>query len=113
MPYINQVEISGNVAKVGISTTSSGAKAAYFDVAIDSGPGYDPAFMMTNTVWIRVNCYNKVAEIVEKNLEKGDYVIVFGRLMSRKLKTGDCVVVEVKAKRVEIIKKQHRIKVSQ
>ncbi len=80
MAYINQVEISGNVAKIGVSTTSSGSKAAFFDVAIDSDTGYDPAFVMSNTAWVRVNCYNKVAEIVEKHLEKGDYVIVFGEV---------------------------------
>ncbi|MEM5853346.1 MAG: single-stranded DNA-binding protein [Candidatus Aenigmatarchaeota archaeon] len=104
MAYINHVFISGNVGKVESGMTqSTGVKAASFLLAVDSG-GASGA----NTLWIRVNVYGKIAELVMQHLAKGDYVVVAGKLMQRRTAKGD-VVTEVKGYRVDIIKKESRV----
>jgi len=114
MAYINSVFISGNVGKVEVGETkTTQTTAASMVVAVEnSAGGYDPSFVFSNTVWVRVNCYGTVADLVAKNVSKGDYVIVWGRLMSRRLKDGSGTALEIKAHRVEVIKKGHRITVS-
>jgi single-stranded DNA-binding protein len=113
MAYINQVFISGNVGKVEVGETkTTSSAAASMVIAVENSVGnYEPSFVFGNTVWVRVNCYGTVAKLVAQNVSKGDYVIVWGRLMSRRLKDGSASVIEVKAHRVEVIKKGHRVSV--
>lgn len=63
-----------------------------------------------DTVWIKVNAYKKIADKLKKYLNKGDFVLVEGKIINRKIRSSELVTLELKAThKVNILqKKQNR-----
>jgi len=89
---INQIVISGRVVSTLFGETSSEIPACSFVVKVNSSSG--------QSVFVRVNVYNKFAERCVTNVKKGLYVIVAGELMQRKINDKDIVVIEIRAKNI-------------
>jgi len=70
--------ITGNVGKVQeIRTTGSGKQMLSFSVASTyKKPGQDEG----QTTWVDVLCFDEQADMVAQTLQKGDRVVVTGRL---------------------------------
>lgn len=70
--------ITGNVGKVGeLRSTGSGKPMLSFSVASTyKKPGQDEG----QTTWVDVLCFDEQADMVSQTLQKGDRVVVTGRL---------------------------------
>lgn len=70
--------ITGNVGKVQeMRTTGSGKQMLSFSVASTyKKPGQDEG----QTTWVDVLCFDEQADMVAQTLQKGDRVVVTGRL---------------------------------
>jgi len=88
---INKCFLAGNLAgKITYGETRRGDKAISFWIVSDD---------RDDSVWIKVNAFGVLAEICERRLKKGMYVIVSGALMNRRTE-GDRRIIEVKAQEV-------------
>ncbi len=77
---LNQCFISGNLgADPEIHYPNSGETVASFSLAFKSGKD--------KTGWIKITCFKKLAEAVEKYLHKGARIIVVGSLNQEKWET--------------------------
>lgn len=73
----NQITLAGNVANdVEMRYTATGKAVTSFDVAINEGNGDTK-----KTMYVRVTCWEKLAETVSTYLTKGQGVLVSGKLM--------------------------------
>lgn len=71
-----EVTLVGNVGKVeDIRFTQSGKQVTNFSLAINEGTGDNKT-----TLWVRVTCWDKLADIVTQYVTKGKQVLVVGRL---------------------------------
>ena len=78
MATFNNCEFIGNVGKdPELAVTDNGKPIARFSLAVDQ-PGD------LGTLWMNIVAWDRLAEIVEKYIVKGDQVLVQGRLQRRK-----------------------------
>lgn len=71
-----EITLVGNVGKVeDIRFTQSGKQVTNFSLAINEGTGDNKT-----TLWVRVTCWEKLADIVTQYVTKGKQVLVVGRL---------------------------------
>ena len=69
-----EVQLIGNLgADPEMRYTAEGVAVSSFRVACDVGKDKAPT-------WVKVSCWDKLAEIVNNHLEKGSRVLVRGRL---------------------------------
>ena len=80
----NKVQLIGNLGKApDVRTTESGKKWARFSLATNESYRNAKGEKVTETQWHNLVAWGKVAEIVEKYLEKGKEVAIEGKLVSR------------------------------
>lgn len=71
-----EVTLVGNVGRVeDVRFTQSGKQVTNFSLAINEGTGDNKT-----TLWVRVTCWEKLADIVTQYVTKGRQVLVVGRL---------------------------------
>jgi len=76
---LNTVAISGRLGRdPEMKSTNNGNSVANFSVAVDQGFGDQKT-----TSWIRCVAWQKTAEFVTKFFQKGDMIILSGRLQGR------------------------------
>ena len=76
---LNTVAISGRLGHdPELKSTNNGNSVANFSVAVDQGFGDQKT-----TSWIRCVAWQKTAEFVTKFFQKGDMIILSGRLQGR------------------------------
>ncbi len=81
---VNKAIILGNLGKdPEIRTTTNGAKVVTFSVATNRRWQGKSGEMQDDTQWHRVVAWDRLAEIVEQYLKKGDRIYVEGRLQYR------------------------------
>lgn len=80
----NKVQLIGNVGNLPeIKNTDSGKKLARFRVATNDQYRNAQGEKVTETTWHNIIAWGKLAELVEKYLEKGTEVAIEGRLTNR------------------------------
>ena len=76
---LNTVAISGRLGRdPELNSTNNGNSVANFSVAVDQGFGDQKT-----TSWVRCVAWQKTAEFVTKFFQKGDMIILSGRLQGR------------------------------
>jgi single-strand DNA-binding protein len=80
----NKVQLIGNLGgKPEVKQTESGKKLATFSIATSEIYRNAKGEKVTETQWHRVVAWGKIAEIVEKYLDKGREVAIEGKLITR------------------------------
>ncbi|RBW59249.1 single-stranded DNA-binding protein [Tenacibaculum sp. E3R01] len=80
----NRVQLIGNLGNdPEIITLESGKKLAKFSIATNETYKNSTGEKVTDTQWHNIVAWNKTAEIIEKYLEKGNEVVIEGKLTSR------------------------------
>lgn len=80
----NKVQLIGNLGNdPEIITLESGKKLAKFSIATNETYKNSSGEKVTDTQWHNIVAWNKTAEIIEKYLQKGNEVIIEGKLTSR------------------------------
>lgn len=80
----NRVQLIGNLGNdPEIITLESGKKLAKFSIATNETYKNSAGEKVTDTQWHNIVAWNKTAEIIEKYLQKGNEVIIEGKLTSR------------------------------
>jgi single-strand DNA-binding protein len=84
----NRVQLIGNLGtEPEIITLESGKKLAKFSIATNETYKNAQGEKVTDTQWHNVVAWNKTAEIIEKYVQKGNEIIVEGKLTSRSYET--------------------------
>ena len=84
----NRVQLIGNLGtEPEIITLESGKKLAKFSIATNETYKNAKGEKVTDTQWHNVVAWNKTAEIIEKYVQKGNEVVVEGKLTSRSYET--------------------------
>ncbi len=79
---LNNIILTGNLgADPEIAFSDNGVQRAFFNFAFKCSKG--------KTGWIRVVCFNKLAEIAEKFLHRGARIGIIGILDAEQWKTDD------------------------
>lgn len=78
--------VTGNVGKAPeLKTTSNGKMMASFSVAsTQKREGKEP-----QTTWVDVTCFDEQADVVSQSVQKGDRVVVSGRIQLEKFTRKD------------------------
>lgn len=80
----NRVQLIGNVGNdPEIKTLESGKKLAHLTIATNERYKNEKGEKVEQTEWHRVTAWGKVAEIIEKYVEKGKEVAIEGKLTHR------------------------------
>lgn len=85
MPYINKIEIMGNLgADPEIRYMPNGTATVKINVAVtEKWTDKSTGEIKEHTEWFPVLLYNHHAETVCKHMKKGDCILVYGKLRSR------------------------------
>lgn len=80
----NKVQLIGNLGNVPeVKTLESGKKMARFSVATNEIYRNAKGEKITETQWHNLVAWGKIAEIVEKYLDKGKEIAIEGKLINR------------------------------
>lgn len=89
---LNKAMIIGNLgADPEIRTTGSGTRVANFSVATSRSWKNQSGEQQEKTEWHRIVCWDKLAEIVERYLKKGNQVYIEGEIEYRSYEDKDGV----------------------
>lgn len=81
MAYKNFVELIGNTgATPEIKTFDSGKKVASFNLATSEYYKNEQGEKIEKTQWHTVKAWGKLAELIEKHVQKGDSLLIEGKL---------------------------------
>ena len=84
----NKVQLIGNLGNdPEIITLDSGKKLAKFSIATNETYKNAQGEKVTDTQWHNIIAWNKTADIIEKYVQKGNEVMVEGKLTSRSYET--------------------------
>ncbi len=84
----NRVQLIGNLGnEPEVIELESGKKLAKFAIATNETYRNAKGEKVTDTQWHNVVAWNKTAEIIEKYVQKGNEIIVEGKLTSRSYET--------------------------
>ena len=84
----NGVQLIGNLGNdPEIITLESGKKLAKFSIATNETYKNSSGEKVTDTQWHNIVAWNKTAEIIEKYVQKGNEIVVEGKLTSRSYET--------------------------
>lgn len=84
----NKVQLLGNLGnEPEMITLESGKKLVKFSIATNETYKNANGEKVTDTQWHNIIAWNKTAEIVEKYLQKGNEVMIEGKLTSRSYET--------------------------
>ncbi len=106
---VNKVTLIGNLGnKPELKKFDNGSSVCNFTIATsESYTKKDTNEKITKTQWHQIVVKNKLAPSIEKYLDKGDKVAVFGKIESRKYTSqekGDQWVTEIIADQIEFLK---------
>ena len=80
----NKVQLIGNLGNAPeLKTTENGKKLARFSLATNENYRNAKGEKITETLWHNLIAWGKVADIIEKYLNKGSEIAVEGKLISR------------------------------
>jgi len=80
----NKVQLIGNLgSNPDIRTTDAGKKWARFSIATNEIYRNAKGEKVTETQWHQLVAWGRVAEIIEKYLQKGSEIAIEGKLVSR------------------------------
>jgi single-strand DNA-binding protein len=80
----NKVQLIGNLGKnPEIKSTDAGKKWARFSVATDETYTNNKGEKVKETQWHNLVAWGKMAEVIEKFLDKGSEVAIEGKLINR------------------------------
>ncbi len=80
----NKVQLIGRLgAQPAIHTTESGKKYARFSVATNEVYRTAKGEKVTDTQWHNLIAWGKVAELAEKYLNKGNEIVIEGKLINK------------------------------
>ncbi|WP_111310079.1 single-stranded DNA-binding protein [Confluentibacter sediminis] len=86
----NKVQLIGNVGnEPEITNLESGKKVAKFSIATNEFYKDSKGEKQQDTQWHNIVAWGKIAEIIEKYVDKGKEVALEGKLMSRSYETKD------------------------
>jgi single-strand DNA-binding protein len=104
-PNINKVMMVGNVvSNPHVSVTNeTQAKVCNFRIVSNRKYRTKANVLKDEACFINVTAWLRLAEICERNLEKGDRVYVEGLLQSKTLADGRTSVIEILAEKVQIL----------
>jgi single-strand DNA-binding protein len=92
MPSLNKAQIIGNLGSdPEVRSTSSGTRVATLSVATNRSWTDDQGRQHDEVEWHRVTLWERLAEVAEEYLAKGDRVYVEGRLTTDKWEGDDGV----------------------
>jgi single-strand DNA-binding protein len=104
---LNKVQLIGRVGKdPEIKHLESGSSVANFTLATSEKYTNKKGEKVENTEWHSIVAWNKLAEIIEKYIEKGDLIYIEGKLTYRKYegKDGETkYITEIKADGLEML----------
>lgn len=84
----NKVSLIGRLgATPEFVTTETGKSLARFSIAVNSGFKDKTGNWVNETQWHNINAWGKTAELVKRILDKGQEIVVEGRLMNRTFET--------------------------
>jgi single-strand DNA-binding protein len=116
MPDLNSVLIAGNLTNdPSFRQTTNGTPVANFYIASNRKFKDNYGQWRENVCYVGVVAWYKLAETCHENLKKGSAVLIEGELQSRIWKNEDGTnknVVEIKARRIQFLNKQHRKEVA-
>ena len=102
---INQLTVTGHLGRdPEMNYTTAGKAVCKMNVAVDQGKDQKP-------IWVRVTCWEKVAERISEQAHKGDEVYIQGRFQVRTYqdKTGvERQSIEVTASTVQLTQRTTR-----
>jgi single-strand DNA-binding protein len=104
-PIINKIMIAGNVVcEPRISVTHGNKiKVANFRIACSRKFRTRSGLSKEEDCYVSVTAWLELAELCDKNLEKGDKVYIEGSLQNRQLSDSKMSVVEILAERIQIL----------
>ena len=104
---LNKAMILGNVGKKPeIRVTQDGLSIASFSVATTKKWKNKQNEMVEETQWHKISVFGKLAEIVERYVDKGTQVLVEGEIVTRKWqdKDGkDCYSTEIRGNELKLL----------
>ncbi len=90
MASYNKMTIIGNLgADPEMRYTPSGAPVTSFNVAVNERRRQPDGQMQESTLWFRISCWNKLAEVASQYLKKGANVYIEGTLSTREFTGND------------------------
>jgi single-strand DNA-binding protein len=104
-PMLNKVMIVGNVVndpRVNL-TNGNKIKVANFRIACGRKFRTKSGVLREEVCYVSITAWMKLAEICERNLQRGDKVFIEGSLQSKQLNDSKMTVVEILAERVQIL----------
>lgn len=84
MSSINKVVLIGNVGQEVVVKEVGGAKVANFSIACGEKYKDKDGNVVEKTEWVNIVAWQKLAEVIEKYVKKGDQIYIEGRLQTRK-----------------------------
>lgn len=84
MSSINKVILIGNVGQEVVVKEVGGAKVANFSIACGEKYKDKDGNVVEKTEWVNIVAWQKLAEVIEKYVKKGDQIYIEGRLQTRK-----------------------------
>ncbi|PIE50568.1 MAG: single-stranded DNA-binding protein [Flavobacteriales bacterium] len=84
MSIKNKVQLVGHVGQAPeLKTFGDSGKLAKFSLATNESYKDKNGQWVENTVWHKLVAWNNVADLIEKHIEKGTYVLIEGKLTHR------------------------------
>jgi single-strand DNA-binding protein len=86
----NKVQLIGNVGKAPeVKTMAAGKKMAKFSIATNESYKNAKGEKITDTQWHNVVAWGKVADLVEKYVQKGIEIAIEGKLLNKQYTDSD------------------------
>ena len=108
-PQINQVAVCGRLCQdPEFRYTETGKARVTFNLAVNLGYKDREGQWQQDTTFVSVVVWDKLAEAIAENLQKGSGVFLTGRLKSRKYETGNGSrsILEIVARSVQFLDKK-------
>jgi single-strand DNA-binding protein len=84
MHTVNRVQLTGNLGNTPeIKVFDSGSKLARFSIATKEEYTTRGGEKASDVQWHSITAWGKTAELIEKELQKGSFVSIDGRLVNR------------------------------
>lgn len=84
MSSVNRVILIGNVGQEIAAKEVGGVKVVNFSIACGEKYKDKDGNVVEKTEWVNIVAWQKLAEIIEKYVKKGDQIFIEGRLQTRK-----------------------------
>ena len=87
---INRIQITGRITKdIELKYTPKGTSTVQFSIANDRNYKDQDGSWLTETLFVNIQAWGAIAEMLSKNARKGSPVLIEGRLNCRKWESQD------------------------